>query len=73
MFAEELAESFYDRHGPPGSGDVQRKVAKEMHQEAKFGSAVSQIYQVVLGTKKHRTVPLPSGAFENNGQQHLKD
>ena len=52
IVTEELAANFWDRLGPPGSGDEQRELAVKMNDEVKLGSYISQAYNVVVGRKK---------------------
>ena len=52
VLTEEFAANFWDKFGPPGSGDEQRQVAVKMNDEVKLGSYISQPFIVVVGRKK---------------------
>lgn len=48
---QERAAGYFDRQGPPGSGDAHRERARQALEEAEQGTSISEINQVVLGRK----------------------
>lgn len=48
---EEYANAYLDFHGPPGSGDVTRKLAQDGFQEALDGSYTAHLFQTVVARR----------------------
>ena len=48
---QERAAGYFDRQGPPGSGDSQRELALKVLEEAQQGTSISEVNQMVLGRK----------------------
>ena len=48
---QERAAGYFDRQGPPGSGDAQRELAMKALEEAQQGTSISEFNQMVLGRK----------------------
>lgn len=46
---QERAAGYFDKQGPPGSGDAHRERARKALEEAEQGNCISEINQVVLG------------------------
>ena len=51
ILADEFATSFFGRYDQIGGGNELRKMAQDMFEEARQGSAISQLCQVVVGVK----------------------
>ena len=48
---QERAAMYFDKQGPPGSGDAHRERARKALEEAEQGTSISEINQVALGRK----------------------
>ena len=59
---QERAAVYFDKEGPPGSGDAHRERAGKALEEAEQGTSLSEINQVALGRK-----PM-AGATQKSGE-----
>ena len=48
---QERAAGYFDKQGPPGSGDRQRELAMKVLEEAEQGTSISEVNYMVLGRK----------------------